>query len=55
MDVYLRNVLLRDADVMGMAHGLEIREPLLDHELVETVLALGDDVKRPAGRGPSRC
>ena len=49
MDVYLRNVLLRDADVMGMAHGLEIREPLLDHELVETVLALGDDVK---SRGP---
>ena len=51
MDVYLRNVLLRDADVMGMAHGLEIREPLLDHELVETVLALGDDVKS-RGRGP---
>ena len=51
IDVYLRNVLLRDADVMGMAHGLEIREPLLDHELVETVLALGDDEKR-RGRGP---
>ena len=51
MDVYLRNVLLRDADVMGMAHGLEIREPLLDHELVETVLALGDDVKS-GGPGP---
>lgn len=50
LEVYLRNVLLRDADVMGMAHGLEIREPLLDHELVETVLAL-DDVKR-RGRGP---
>ena len=49
IDTYLRNVLLRDADVMGMAHGLEIREPLLDHELVETVLALGDDVK---SRGP---
>ncbi|MCY3747903.1 MAG: asparagine synthase (glutamine-hydrolyzing) [Chloroflexi bacterium] len=49
MDVYMRNVLLRDTDVMGMAQGLEIREPLLDHELVETVLALGDDVKR---RGP---
>ena len=49
MDVYLRNVLLRDADVMGMAHGLEIREPLLDHQLLETVLALVDDVK---SRGP---
>jgi asparagine synthase (glutamine-hydrolysing) len=32
---YLRNVLLRDTDVMGMAHSLEIREPYLDHELVE--------------------
>ena len=51
MDVYLRNVLLRDADVMGMAQGLEIREPLLDHELVETVFALGDDVKS-RGHGP---
>lgn len=49
MDVYMRNVLLRDADVMGMAQGLEIREPLLDHKLVETVLGLSDDVKR---RGP---
>ena len=49
IDVYLRNVLLRDADVIGMAHGLEIREPLLDHQLLETVLTLGDDVK---SRGP---
>ena len=49
VDVYLRNVLLRDADVMGMAHGLEIREPLLDHELLETVLGLSDNLMR---RGP---
>lgn len=49
MDVYMRNVLLRDTDVMGMAQGLEIREPLLDHELVETVLGLSDNVKQ---RGP---
>jgi asparagine synthase (glutamine-hydrolysing) len=37
---YLRNTLLRDADVMGMAHGLEIREPLLDHRLVERAMTL---------------
>jgi asparagine synthase (glutamine-hydrolysing) len=37
---YLRNTLLRDMDVMGMAHGLEIREPLLDHRLVERILTL---------------
>jgi asparagine synthase (glutamine-hydrolysing) len=37
---YLRNTLLRDTDVMGMAHGLEIREPLLDHRLVERALTV---------------
>ena len=37
---YTRNQLLRDTDVMGMAHSLEIRVPLLDHPLVETVLRL---------------
>jgi asparagine synthase (glutamine-hydrolysing) len=31
---YLRNTLLRDTDSMSMAHGLEVRAPLLDHELV---------------------
>lgn len=34
---YLRNTLLRDTDVMSMAHGLEVREPFLDHVLVEFV------------------
>jgi len=32
---YTRNVLLRDSDAMSMAHSLELRVPLLDHELVE--------------------
>ncbi|MDO8463075.1 MAG: asparagine synthase (glutamine-hydrolyzing) [bacterium] len=35
---YLANTLLRDGDVMSMAHGLEVRVPYLDHHLVETVL-----------------
>ncbi len=35
--VYMRNVLLRDTDVMSMAHALEVRVPFLDHELVELV------------------
>lgn len=34
---YLRHMLLRDADVYSMVHGLEIRVPLLDHPLVELV------------------
>ena len=37
---YLKNTLLRDADIMSMAHSLEVRVPLLDHVLVETVLPL---------------
>ncbi len=37
---YLKNTLLRDADVMSMAHSLEVRVPLLDHVLVEAVLPL---------------
>jgi asparagine synthase (glutamine-hydrolysing) len=36
---YCRNVLLRDADQMGMAHSLEIRVPLLDHELAANAIA----------------
>jgi asparagine synthase (glutamine-hydrolysing) len=31
---YLRNQLLRDADWAGMAHGVEIRVPLVDHTLL---------------------
>ncbi|HTR22902.1 MAG TPA: asparagine synthase (glutamine-hydrolyzing) [Terriglobales bacterium] len=32
---YMRNTLLRDSDFMSMAHGLELRVPFLDRELVE--------------------
>jgi asparagine synthase (glutamine-hydrolysing) len=32
--------LLRDTDVFGMAHGLEIRVPFLDHRLAELAFAL---------------
>ncbi|MGH9545444.1 MAG: asparagine synthase (glutamine-hydrolyzing) [Terriglobales bacterium] len=34
---YLRNQLLRDADWAGMAHGLEIRMPLVDFPLFATL------------------
>jgi asparagine synthase (glutamine-hydrolysing) len=34
---YMRTQLLRDADVMSMAHGLELRVPFVDHVLVGTV------------------
>ncbi len=37
---YLRNQLLRDTDWAGMAHSLEIRTPLVDHELLSRVAPL---------------
>jgi asparagine synthase (glutamine-hydrolysing) len=37
---YMLNTLLRDSDVMSMAHGLELRVPLVDHRLADKLLAL---------------
>ena len=37
---YMLNTLLRDSDSMSMAHGLEVRVPLIDHKLAQSVLAL---------------
>jgi asparagine synthase (glutamine-hydrolysing) len=42
---YLVNTLLRDSDVMSMAHGLEVRVPLIDHVLVERVLRIEGALK----------
>jgi asparagine synthase (glutamine-hydrolysing) len=42
---YLRNTLLRDTDVMSMAHSLEVRVPLLDVELLESVAAIPGALK----------
>lgn len=42
---YLRDTLLRDADVMSMRHALEVRVPLVDHVLVERVLRLPARIK----------
>ena len=42
---YMPNTLLRDTDVMGMAHGLEIRVPFLDHKLVELIFSLPTGIK----------
>jgi asparagine synthase (glutamine-hydrolysing) len=37
---YMLNTLLRDADGMSMSQGLEVRVPLIDHQLAKAVLAL---------------
>lgn len=47
---YTLNQLLRDTDVMSMAHSLEVRVPLLDLRLVEQVGALPAQM-RFQGRG----
>ena len=47
---YMGNMLLRDADVFGMAHGLEIRVPLLDQPLLDWVYALPGDWRTPRGQ-----
>ncbi|SFU47149.1 asparagine synthase (glutamine-hydrolysing) [Methylobacterium sp. 174MFSha1.1] len=56
---YLRNQLLRDADWAGMAHGLEIRTPLVDASLLAALAPLvggfGNGAgKRALAQAPSR-
>jgi len=43
--IYMHDVLLRDTDQMSMAHGLEVRVPLLDHHLAEYLVGLPDEVR----------
>jgi asparagine synthase (glutamine-hydrolysing) len=45
LSTYTHHQLLRDTDVMSMAHSLEVRVPLLDHRLVEMVLRLPEAIK----------
>lgn len=51
LNFYLQNQLLKDTDVMSMAHGLETRVPFLDPVLVETVLG-SPPASRVNGRVP---
>jgi asparagine synthase (glutamine-hydrolysing) len=67
MSTYMLSTLLRDTDQMSMAHSLEVRVPLIDHRVVETMLAIPckwkRDLRTPkpllvhaAGRGlPNSC
>jgi asparagine synthase (glutamine-hydrolysing) len=49
---YMRHQLLRDTDVMSMAHSLEVRVPFVDQQVVERVLAL--DVQTLRGGQPKQ-
>ncbi|MCX6053860.1 MAG: asparagine synthase (glutamine-hydrolyzing) [Chloroflexi bacterium] len=42
---YTRSTLLRDTDMMSMAHSLEVRVPFLDHLLVDRIMAVDGEFK----------
>jgi len=48
---YLPDCLLVKVDIATMAHGLEGRSPLLDHEVMEFAATLPFDLKQRGGRG----
>ncbi|HEY9339926.1 MAG TPA: asparagine synthase (glutamine-hydrolyzing) [Hanamia sp.] len=52
-NLYMQNQLLRDADVMSMAHGVEIRIPYLDKEFLELAHSIKSSVKY-AGERPKQ-
>jgi asparagine synthase (glutamine-hydrolysing) len=47
---YMSNTLLRDTDQMSMAHGLEVRVPFIDRDIVNYVMGLPGDWKMNGGR-----
>jgi len=49
MTHYMATTLLRDTDMMSMAHGLEIRVPLMDHKLVELMFSVPSNIKVKQG------
>ncbi len=44
-DLYMKNQLLKDADYMAMWHGIEIRVPFLDKELLQAMNSVATIVK----------
>jgi asparagine synthase (glutamine-hydrolysing) len=50
IELYMRNMLLRDADAFSLAAPIEYRVPFLDHKLVERAFGLPGAWKRPDPR-----
>ena len=46
---YMAPALLRDTDMMSMAHSLEVRVPLIDHKLVELMFSIPPSMKTHQG------
>ena len=49
-DLYMQNQLLKDSDYMSMWHGIEIRVPFLDKELIELVYQIDSGIKAFQGQ-----
>ncbi len=50
ISLYMRNQLLKDSDVMSMAHGLELRVPFVDRMLFETLAKIPAAVRLQSGK-----
>lgn len=50
LTLYMRNQLLKDSDTMSMAHGLELRVPFVDVELLEVVTRLAAPLRLRPGK-----
>lgn len=42
---YMQNQLLRDTDVMGMSHGLEVRVPFLDEDFTQAARSIAPNIR----------
>jgi asparagine synthase (glutamine-hydrolysing) len=47
---YMRNQLLKDSDVMSMSWGLELRVPLVDHTLFQTIATIPSELRLAPGK-----
>lgn len=48
-NMYMQNQLLRDTDVMSMAHGLEVRVPFLDEDFTALADSIPSDIRFAGG------
>lgn len=44
-NLFMKNQLLKDTDFMSMAHGIEVRVPFLDQELLKVIAHVSSDLK----------
>jgi asparagine synthase (glutamine-hydrolysing) len=49
-NLYMQNQLLKDMDYMSMWHGIEVRVPFLDRELMELIYSIHPDIRYSAAQ-----